>query len=319
MATTYRAQFLQLLADRELAFDTAWLALADQILSAMRPYVNANGVIPPEREAQLRQIAGAIIWQFFLSRSPDGDPVPYTLSPNGTVYPLSPFMRLLWDGVTDAARLSVSQQAGILRKGFQETPALLRQLERAAADPLRTIGLPSERRQVLDTYLAPHERVWADGKRLFDRIELAAVDVRRKVTLALQGWIAEGMTFRDIEGRLRRFLTTGERTRYGDKGNAAAMLLARSEVIETQRQTAIASAALNPFVAEVDWVLSSGHREFDICDQHAAGSPYALADVPQRSHPNCLCSLRFRVGRAQFDMPLVLNPLNPAFIDFLLR
>jgi hypothetical protein len=161
--------------------------------------------------------------------------------------------------------------------------------------------------------------VWADGKRLFDRIELAAVDVRRKVTLALQGWIAEGMTFRDIEARLRRFLTTGERTRYGDKGNAAAMLLARSEVIETQRQTALASAALNPFVAEVDWVLSSGHREFDICDQHAAGSPYALADVPQRSHPNCLCSLRFRVGRAQFDLPLVLNPLNPAFIDWLLR
>lgn len=69
-------------------------------------------------------------------------------------------------------------------------------------------------------------------------------------------------------------------------------------LVADQAFQAIHTAGLQALKAEgvdlVDWVLSPAHREYDVCDELAAGSPYKLANVPKRPHPWCGCMPRRR-------------------------
>jgi hypothetical protein len=69
----------------------------------------------------------------------------------------------------------------------------------------------------------------------------------------------------------------------------AAMRLARTEINNAFHASAVQRSLEKPWVSQMDWNLSKSHPKPDICNKVADESPYAVADVPVRPHPQCMC------------------------------
>ena len=102
---------------------------------------------------------------------------------------------------------------------------------------------------------------------------------------------------RDLEA----FLQPGRQLRrttapYGTDASYDAMRLARTEITRAAARAHEASAAMNPFVAGLEVVLSPQHPCCDICDQAAAAGVFPVGEIPEKYriplHPHCMCHYR---------------------------
>lgn len=298
MAPTYRQRFLALLRDNETAMNALFRDLHTRIMGQVtRAATGEDGVVPPEQSQALRNRISLLVLRTF--QGADG---PFAITA-GRVLPSSPFAVVLWPRIEQATLIAVREHEAIMRRALRRAPDVLTAFERARRNPLVTARVQEQvlpRRPFL-TYDPAHRFVDPRGYRLSDRIWDTSATTRRKIDQLLAEMIAEGRGSRAMARELEQFLLPGRRIMrtnkpYGTTASFDAMRLSRTDITAAHGRAGLMSAHMNPFVNGVDWVLSGSHPKVDICDEYAAGSPYALADAPiLPAHPMDLCHYRWRV------------------------
>jgi len=329
MARTFRQQQLATLAANERVMARLFSDLADRIGGVLGRYAGADGRIPARRGVACRGEVGALVTALFLSVS-GGDLVAYTETQDGTVIPLSPYMRQLWSACETATRIAVDQHASLMRRALRNEPGIIRALEVARGNPFAAARRAVKEQtgfkaNPLAAYDPLHKFVHPDGYRLSDRIWRTSINTRRRIDLLLDEGIRQGRGALDMSRDLQAFLQPGRGLRnttrpYGTTASYDALRLARTEITAAASRAWHASAALNPFVQEYEWVMSGAHPKADICDTYAAGGPYEVGDMSAPmppAHPSCLCHTQaVLVGnvadlvadlRAELETPAVLR------------
>jgi len=133
----------------------------------------------------------------------------------------------------------------------------------------------------------------AIARETLSRQELSATVYKHRalsmgyVETALRRGMGRGATVRAIAKDVQRFISPST-----PGGSAyAARRLARTEVANAYHAGSRAGYKDNPFVEKVDWRISGSHPKPDDCDDLADQGPYRPHEVPDKPHPNCLCSL----------------------------
>jgi hypothetical protein len=151
-------------------------------------------------------------------------------------------------------------------------------------------------------------RSWVDpnGYRLSDRIWKAGSYDRAMLDTELHAGLALGLGPEQVAKNIEGYMTPAgqamrTRSPRAGMGNYAARRLARTETTRAFGDALKKSAAINPFLKGMKWLLSGSHEDIDICDEHAQRSSsgeewgpgeYAFDDTPPYpSHPNDLCTL----------------------------
>lgn len=210
--------------------------------------------------------------------------------PFAGVRPLSPYARLLYDGVRGLVRIEAERQAVLVRRLATDEVVVDWLLSSARpAWPLQEMSIVS-----FTQWLDPR------GFRLSERIQRVAVEVRSRLARFLDYHIGQGTPAPTMATRVEAFLTTGERghTPYGQQGSYAARCLVQHEVIKAGGEAVAAEGAINPYVRGAQWLLDPAHPKTDRCDVRASGGAdgdgvYPLSDMPiYPDHVNCMCHLR---------------------------
>lgn len=354
------------MATAERQFAEMFRALAAQLAADITRTADEAGAIPRSATLDLQRRAAERITALYVGRSRSGELAPFETLTDGRIIPLAPYTRILWPAITAATRLPVEQNAAVLARLL---PAdLLAVMRRATVDPFAEardeVGiaemadaawltaasrgvvagpvLVAENEAVfrpnpLAQYDAPHQWVDPNGYRLSDRIWNTATAERAKLDAYLDDAIKQGKGALAMSKELTQFLDpsrTGIKTNkpYGTKASYDAMRLARTEITRANVEATRVAAAMNPFVAGIQWVLSPRHPKPDICDQYARGGPkgdgvYPIDAVPGVPHPHCLChrlnvliddpdaviaSLRDDIRRARQEL---VNKIGPVQVD----
>lgn len=300
MAQSYRSKFIQVMRGNEARMTELFKQLSAQIAATVNRYADSEGNVARARTFDIRQIVDGLVTNFFLGINQRGERAPFDTLPNGQVMPLSPYMRALWRGIVDAARIPVEQNADTLRRRLP--PNVLMRMQHAQRNPfvsakVRELFKPN----VLAQYEPPHLWVDPNGYRLSDRVWNTADNTRRQLDAFLSDSIAKGRSALGMAGDLEAFLQPGRQLLtsrpYGVDASYDAMRLARTEIARAHAQATEMSAAMNPFVQGLKWNLSGSHPKPDICDDNAVGGPngdgtYEIGSVPTcPAHPHCLCYL----------------------------
>lgn len=250
--------------------------------------VDGERVIPNRRTT--RDTVKAAVWSEVLK--------PYYIGagadPLRGATPLSPFARLLVDGITEATRIQAERQVALVRRLVRDAEVLA-----WLTGPRPLNAGVRELRGVYDPF---HQWVDPNGYRLSDRIWRTGIETRSHVDQLLDYHIGQGTAAVRMAELLEEFLAPGagnQRTvrPYGRDGSYAARRLARTEITAAAGRGVINASAANPFVGGVQWRLSGSHPKIDVCDSYARGGEngdgiYTLETVPRYPpHPNCLCSL----------------------------
>lgn len=319
MARSFAAQRLahQRSIDRRLTAEHRQLAQA--VAALVLRARDADGMLPNRRAT--RSALSDMIWAQAVK--------PYYIgqgdSPLRGDLPLSPYARLLYDGVSGAVRIQVEQQIALLRRVVRDDevyrwltgPRAVREMHVTELNRLRVGQDPEAQRATAGAlfrgdmaaivrprgaYDAWHRWLDPNGYRLSDRIWRTSIDVRSRIDALLEYHVARGTAAVDIAQELETFLTPGgaapRTTRpYGAEGSYSARRLARTEITAAAGRAQVGASAANPFVDGIQWRLSASHPRRDICDTYAHGGPngdgvYPADDVPPYpAHPHCLCSL----------------------------
>jgi hypothetical protein len=286
MATSYRSRHLRVMRENERQMTALFAGLASYATSRIVRAADSEGNIPRSATYDLQRDIGDRIVRAFVGRNRAGEMAAYEVLPDGSVMPLSSYMRILWGSITDAMRIQVEQQAAMMDRLL---PADLKLM-------LRT-GMVREQvftPNPLADYDPPHLWVDPNGYRLSDRIWRTAGVTRREIDAMLEDAIARGRGSLSLARDLERFLHPGrqlKRTRapYGTDASYDAMRLARTEISRAAAQAHEVSARANPFVERLRWKLSPQHPCCDICDNYA-DKEYELDSLPtQPAHPHCMC------------------------------
>lgn len=232
---------------------------------------------------------------------------PYFIGPGNDPFagpaPMSPFARLLTEGIEAAIRIQARRQIAILRRVVKD-PVVLAWL----TGP-RPIGPVRELNAQYDPF---HQFVDPNGYRLSDRVWQDSINVRSRIDAFLDYEIGRGTSAVEMAKRLEIFLTPGAAgqktsTPYGTEGSYAARRLARTEVTAAAGRATVNLSQANPYVTGVRWVTSLSHRELDQCDENASGGVNGDGVYPPGSaplypnHPHCLCNLQPVTGGAAGD------------------
>ncbi|MCC6454190.1 MAG: hypothetical protein IT328_04555 [Caldilineaceae bacterium] len=303
MAQTNKARFLAVMRANEERMTLLFNNLAATITAEVLRRADADGNVPRAKTFELQKVVGDSITAFFLSNW-RGELVPFTTQVDGTVLPLSPYMRALWRGIADVMRLPVEQHAKLLAAKLPDELAVA--MQGARSNPF-AVAKAMVAEQVfhpnpLATYDAPHTWVDPNGYRLSDRIWNTASNTRRRLDAYIDEAVRQGRGSLAISRELEQFLVPGRsltRTKapYGTDASYDAMRLARTEIARAHAQAGEMSAAMNPFVEGLAVVLSHSHRKRDICDDAAAAGPWPKDAVPEEYRPplhaHCLCRYKY--------------------------
>lgn len=336
MARTYRQQHLAVMAQNERDMRALFSDLHTTLTGVLTRSAGPDGTIPRRNAANVRAEAGRLVTAMFLVEH-QGDRKAYTETLDGTVIPLSPYMRILWRNAEQATRIAVDEHAAIMRRKLAKAPDVIGALERAIGNPFTTARAMVQEQagfkpNALAQYDPLHLFVDARGYRLSDRIWQTSTNTRRKLDLFMDEGIRQGRGALSMSRDLEAFLLPGRTLRitrkpYGTTASFDAMRLARTEITAAAGRAGLMSAAMNPFVNGADWVLSPAHGCCDICDDLAAGSPYTLEelpDLPGASHPQCMCHIRWHTITdaaivdelsAQLAIPSVRRQTEQLLID----
>jgi len=308
MAASYRSRFLGIMRQNEREMTRLFSALAASVAREVTRRADRDGIVPKSATYAIQAEAGALVMRFFLGLDANGDRAPFTTLRDGSVFPLSPYSRVLWNQIEAATRNSVEQQANTLRRQLRNAPDVIGALQTARLNPFAEARRLSEqvvfRPNPLAQYDPPH--LWVDprGYTLSDRIWRTAGNTRRRLDLFLEQRIAAGDSALDIARDAETFLRPNRKLRrtsapYGRDASFDAMRLARTEITRAAAQASETSAALNPFVQGMSVVLSPSHPKYDICDVAAAHGAWPVGEIPAQYqiplHPHCLCSYRYEM------------------------
>ena len=319
---TYRQQFLNLLAENERALNAALDDLAVQaggmVAQAADP---VTGKVPVERQNELLQRVTGLILAFYLSTP---SLLALVSGSDGRVRPLSPFLRLLWPVMRQAASLATEQQAAFLRRQLTGQPELLARLGTArfpaSSEQGKNAASPGGV-AFLNQFAPPHLFVRADGKVLEERVRLAAVDHSTRTTGFLREQFAAGAVVAGIALALRAFFKPG------GGGTARTVAISRTEPVFAWGLAQRDGAIFNPFVRQA--VVRRSHKgahPCPICDPLVGTYPADDYPVPG-FHPNCVCRVDFVTTRDVSSARRwltgsgavnVRGPLSPQFLDDLM-
>lgn len=294
MAQSYRSKFLAVLRSNEARMTALFKALSASITADIQRAAGADGLVPRAATVDLQRSIATKTTAFFLGVNRQGQAAPFEVGANGTVVPLSPYMRTLWAGIVEAMRIPVTQHATMLDTRLPMNMAA--RMRRAYVNPFQASRVQEQlfRPNVLATYEPPHLWVDPNGYRLSDRIWNTADATRRRLDAFLSDSVAKGRGALAMAKDLEAFLQPGrqlQRTNapYGTDASYDAMRLARTEIARAHAQAAEMSAAMNPFVQGLKWNLSGSHPRPDVCDDNAASGPYELGNTPTMpAHPHCV-------------------------------
>jgi hypothetical protein len=238
-----------------------------------------EGNVPRSATYDLQRDIGERIVRMFLGRNREGELAAYQVLPDGTVMPLSSYMRVLWGNITGAMRVEIEREAALMdrllpddiRAGLALRAGIAREQEDILdsladywrvwrTDPDRQVFAPNP----LADYDPPHLWVDPNGYRLSDRIWRTTSETRRKVDGFLEDGIARGRGALKLSKDLERFLHPGRqlkrtKTPYGTDASYDAMRLARTEITRAASQAHELAAQANPFVEKLRWKLSPQH------------------------------------------------------------
>lgn len=332
MSPTYRQQYIRALADQEREMRDLLMGLVDRIgMQVMQVARGSDQRVPEARQRHLREAITALIIAFYLTN----DFRPYGVASDGTLVPLTPFMRRLWQTVLAVAGIAQARQAAMLEQALADLPMTRRMLQAAPTPPLDEAALAVlslSAQQFLRAYQPPQSAERADGRVLVDRIRNAAMEHARKTDGLLRELFAEGATAAVVIATLRRFFTPGAlldrlNKPYGRTGVDRAAAIWRSEPVYTFALVSKVAALYNPLVTKI--VISRSHSGAEpcpICDPHVGVyEPDDTFELPGY-HPHCLCYVSFETTRSgtalepfRNGLASVRGPLHPAFVDDLLR
>jgi len=294
--------------ENERRMSLLFTGLAHYAGAQVMRYADAEGQVPRASTYELQQAVGQRVTALFVGRSRDGGRAPFEILPDDTLYPLSPYMRVLWELAVEATRISVEAHAAIMQRRLRGARDIRLALERARLDPFAVARRVTEQTVFHPNPLAAYDplHLWVDpnGYRLSDRIWNAAGATRRRIDLYLEESIAKGRGALDMSRELEQFLLPNRQLRrtstpYGTDASYDAMRLARTEITRAAARADEMSALMNPFVQGVRNVLSPQHPCCDICDEAAAAGPWPKDDIPARYqiplHPHCMCYLAYEM------------------------
>jgi len=307
MAASYRSRFLAVMRQNEREISRLFSDLAARIAREVTQRAAPDGIVPKSSSYAIQTTVAPLVMRLFLGHNKEGDYAPFTTLSNDSVFPLSPYVRTLWDGIETATQNAVEQQAAILRRHLRKAPDVVGALQTARLNPFVEARQVSEqvvfRPNPLAHYDPPH--LWVDprGYTLSERIWRTAGNTRRRLDLFLERRIAAGDGALRIARDLETFLLPNRKLRthapYGTDASYDAMRLARTEITRAAAQASEMSAALNPFVQGMSVVLSPSHPKYDICDVAAAAGSWPAGEIPAQYqiplHPHCLCSYRYEM------------------------
>lgn len=337
MATQAQSAFNQILVTADQAWQSMLVRFVTQTVQAIlidydRRDGNSDDHIAPENQRAVTEAITSALFALFVYTSANGFAV-FSQSASGAPQPRTPFAQILWNAERAAMQIAVDEQARILRTRLARYPDVIRQLERARLNPFDQMAqLPVDVRRVLMRYELPIESRRADGRALTERVVIASVEARRRLTALLSQLFAEGATANAIVDTLRTYYTTGFRNErpngVGKLGSYENRRLLMSEPVYARSMASIAGAALNPFITEV-YIRRTRNRPCPICDEIVKGNPYTLTDAPLPGfHSHCACQYVFRtrgdtasvVARMRDNGLLdVKGALSPDFLTILQR
>lgn len=223
------------------------------------------------------------------------------LEPFAGARPLSPYARLLYDGVSGMVRIEAEAQAALVRRLVSDTVVvdwLLSPWLRQAQPPVTELV---EVRPVQEMDISSFTQ-WLDprGFRLTERIQRVAVEVRSRIGRFVDYHVGAGTPAPTMATKVEAFLTTGERgkTTYGNQGAVAPRVLVQHEMVKAGGDMVKAATVISPYIRGAQWLLSPAHTESDECDDYAEGGEngdgvYPLSELPVfPAHPRCMCGLR---------------------------
>lgn len=304
MAATYRSKLLAIARRNEERMTALFSGLLSAVTREIVRNADAEGIVPRSKLYDVQARVGRLVVNMFLSPNRAEDLSPFEVLPDGSVFPLSPYMRALWAGIQEAVRLPVEQHAATIVKSAP--PEVLGVMRAANVNPFAVADVVREtevfRPNKLAQYEPPH--LWVDpaGYRLSDRIWQTGTNTRRRLDMYLEEAIRDGRGALVMSKELEQFLLPGrnlDRTKapYGTNASYDAMRLARTEVTRAHAQASEASTEMNPFVEGMKVVLSRSHPKPDICDEAAAAGPWPKGEIPAQYqiplHPHCLCRYEY--------------------------
>ncbi len=308
MARSFRSRHLAVMAENERQMTALFAGLAAFAVREVSRHADAEGVLPRSATFELQQTIGARVLRAFVGRGRNGDWAPFELLPDGSLFPLSPFMRNLLARVSEATQIAVEAHAALMRRRLRQASDVRLAFERARIDPFAAARRATEQRVFFPNPLAAYDplHLWIDpnGYRLSDRIWNAADATRRQIDMYLEESIARGRGALQMSRELEQFLSPERQLRrtktpYGTDASYDAMRLARTEITRAAAQADQMSALMNPFVAGVRNVLSPQHPCCDICDEAAAAGPWPKDAIPAQYqiplHPHCMCYLAYEM------------------------
>lgn len=322
-AATHENARLNLLAnvDSTLAREVFVPLVSD--LSRTLLKASVHGMVPITSLSAVRARMNALVQKTFFASLPDGTLTLYSIQ-RGRLVPRSVYFATLLSLLHNAAALAVEHHAAIMRKYLP--PDLIRAFSYATV-------MPQELSETRPQYDPLHRWIGPDGKRLSDRIWNAAGDMRRKLDQYLTQAIARQLPVEQIASGLEIYLVNGA-------GSYEALRLARTEVSAAHSRAGYQAARRNPFIEKYQPFTAPSHQCSDQCDVEEANGPYDLSDPSHLPpfHPNCIDGVRWirvddvkgviRGLRRQIDDAItaartavtdVLNPLSPAFVDWLFK
>lgn len=100
----------------------------------------------------------------------------------------------------------------------------------------------------------------------------------------LQDIVEKSLTIEELEEHIKMA---------GTFSDLRAQMIAKNEVAMAQSFGHLRAWKETKAVEHVNIVLSSNHKVYDLCDEHAKGSPYLINEAPLiPSHPYCACSIQ---------------------------
>jgi len=260
--------------------NAVFVPIANQAAGIILRAAGEDGTIEPRNAQAVSDQITPLVQRVFVGA--DGKS-----SYRNTYEPLSPYAALLnkWHAYTVVN--IVQSGASTMKRLLRNAPDVQRWLEASIAQEV------INPRPFLN-YDPMHRFVDERGYTLSQKIWKVEVETRLKIDAMLQDYIRQGTSAIDIARDFEQFLLPGAKgirttKPYSSSASYNSLRLARTEISAAHGRATIASAKANPFVSTINWRVSGRHPGQDVCDDNAAGSPYALDAVPDYpAHPQCI-------------------------------
>jgi hypothetical protein len=196
MAVSYRSRFLSIMRSLEREMIALFAGLSALAARELASRADVNGNIPTGAIYSLQQVIGGAAAALFVGRIGEGLQAPFTELPDGRIWPMSPYSRVLFKHIEQMESLAIEQQRAVA----------LRLAGDASGQLQRTVLF---RPNPLAQYEQAHTWVDPNGHTLSDRIWRTTSNTRQKLDMFLDDRIRQGQGALRMSRDLERFCCQG--------------------------------------------------------------------------------------------------------------